>query len=268
MAIGGRRARQQETTNWLVGSALLLITAAIVATVAFYLTKTPEALDESTMCPADGAGGHYVLLVDATDPLNFVQRQAFEIVVRDLVEKRVPEGALLSVFALGEDFSATAKPLVELCNPGSGAGKSELTSNVRRLKQRYEERFITPLMEKTKALADAFPAKHSPILEMLQMVGLNGFRRHSTAGEHRLIIMSDMLHNTPSFSMYKGEVSYAPFSQTDYGRRVLADLDGVEVELHYLMNAPQLQTKRQLLFWEEYFAACGARIVLVRPLEG
>lgn len=268
MASRGRRARQQEKTNWLIGSFLLLMTAAVVVAVSFYLMKAPDAVDELTLCPADGAREHYVLLVDATNPLNFVQRQAFAIITRDLVENRVPEGALLSVFALGEDFSATAKPLVELCNPGSGTGKSELTSNVRRLKQRYEAQFIAPLMEKTEALANAVPAKHSPILEMLQMVGLNGFRRHSIAGKRRLIIMSDMLHNTPSFSMYKAEFSYGPFSQTDYGRRVVADLDGVEVELHYLMNSPQLQTKRQLLFWEEYFSASGARIVLVRPLEG
>jgi len=42
----------------------------------------------------------------------------------------------------------------------------------------------------------------------------------------------------------------------------------VEVELHYLMNAPQLQTKRNLKFWEDYFNKAGARIVAVRPLEG
>jgi len=34
------------------------------------------------------------------------------------------------------------------------------------------------------------------------------------------------------------------------------------------MNTPQLQTQRQLKFWEEWFAAAGARIVAVQPMEG
>jgi hypothetical protein len=68
--------------------------------------------------------------------------------------------------------------------------------------------------------------------------------------------------------MYKGSVDYVAFSESDYGKKSQLELPNVEVELHYLMNSPQLQTKRNLKFWEDYFSKAGANIVAVRPLEG
>jgi hypothetical protein len=103
---------------------------------------------------------------------------------------------------------------------------------------------------------------------MLQLVGINAFRKHDVKGERRLIIISDMLHNTPQFSMYRGPVDYETFAASKYGRKAQLELRDVEVELHYLINNPQLQTKRNLKFWEDYFIKAGAQIVAVRPMEG
>jgi hypothetical protein len=47
-----------------------------------------------------------------------------------------------------------------------------------------------------------------------------------------------------------------------------AELPGVEVEIHHILHYPKLQTRKQLEFWNAYFARSGARIVTVRPLEG
>ena len=184
------------------------------------------------------------------------------------IEKRIPEGYLLSVFVLGEDFKENAKPLVELCNPGTGQDKSELTANLRQLKRQYQDGFLGPLLKQSEALMAPQPAKASPIFEMMQLVAINGFRKHGVKGELRLIVMSDMLHNTPQFSMYKGPVDYPAFASSTYGQKTQLELRGVEVEIHYLMNTPQLQTKRNLKFWVDYFNKAGARIVAVRPLEG
>jgi hypothetical protein len=220
------------------------------------------------MCPADGPVGHYVLLVDKTDPLTFIQNQAFTVIFKDLIEKRVPEGYLLSVFVLGDHFQRNAAPLVELCNPGKGVGRSELTSNLTKLRRQYESKFIEPLSEHFDDLVAIRPSETSPIFEMLQLVGLNAFRKHDVSGERRLLMVSDMLQNTPQFSMYKGTVDYAAFAPTDYANKTQPDLRGVQVELHYLMNKPQIQTRRNLQFWEDFFEKAGARIDLVRPMEG
>lgn len=268
MAQLGRRARQRRTKELIFGTIGFLLFLGIIGGVAYYMSSRPAGLDKESLCPASGPTGHYVLLVDKTDPLTFTQKEAFTVTLRELVEKRIPEGYLLSVFVLGEDFKETAKPLIERCNPGSGRDKSEFTENVRQLKKQYQEGFLEPLLKQSDALLGTQPAKFSPIFEMMQLVAINGFRKHDVKGERRLVVMSDMLQNTAQFSMYKGPVDYAAFASSPYGQKTQLALRGVEVEIHYLMNSPQLQTKRNLKFWEDYFDKAGARIVAVRPLEG
>ena len=268
MATLGSRARQRRNRDLLLGSLALLVVAAVVVGAAYTtLTSTPGA-DKHTLCPASGPTGHWVLLVDKTDPLSFTQQQAFDVLLRQLVAQRTPPGTLLSLFVLGEDFKTTAKPLVELCNPGTGASQSELTANLAKLRQQYETRFVAPLLQQSQALVASQPAAASPIFEMLQLVGINGFASTNAPGERRLIILSDMLHSTPQLNMYKTPPDFAAFSASDYGKRAQASLPGVVVELHYLLHTPALQTKRNLKFWEDYFHQAGARIVAVQPLEG
>ena len=131
MAQFGRRARQRRTKELILGTVALAAVLGVVASVTYFMMTRPDGLDNETLCPAKGPTGHYVLLVDKTDPLTFTQKEAFGVTLRELIEKRTPEGYLLSVFVLGEDFKENAKPLVELCNPGTGQDKSELTANLR-----------------------------------------------------------------------------------------------------------------------------------------
>lgn len=268
MATLGRRAKQRRRNEFLLGAIIFSVILLVTIGVTYHTVTRPEGANPDTLCPPDGPRGHYILLIDKTDPLNFTQRQAFSVVLKELVENRVPEGYLLSVFALGEDFKDNAVPLVELCNPGDGSNKSEFDSNPQKLKAKYRSKFAEPMIKLSESLVATQPAKWSPIFEMLQLVGINGYRNQSVKGERRLIILSDMLQNTPQLTMYKGPVDYSAFAASDYGKKAQAELSEVAVELHYLMNRPQLQTKRNLKFWEDYFSRAGARIVAVRPLEG
>lgn len=268
MARIGRRAKAKRTKQIILGTSLFLFVAVVIAGAGYFALSRPKPLNALNMCPADGPTGHYVILLDKTDPLTFTQKAALEVFVKDLIEKRVPEGNLISVFALGADYKENAEPVVELCNPGTEAGKSESTSNLRKLRQRYEQKFAQPLKAQIDKLIAIEPAKTSPIFEMLQLVAINGFRKNSTTGEQRLIVISDMLHNTGELSMFKQQLDFSAFHDSAYGKRTQVDLQGVSVELHYLMNYPELQTKRNAFFWEGYFEKAGAHVVDVRPLEG
>ena len=264
----GAKAKRNDTLMWIAGVALLVVTAAAVALVTYTQVSRAPPLDDTTMCPASGPLGHIVLLVDKTDPLNFTQQQAFSVAMKELVETKVPEGHLLSIFVLGEKFEQSALPLIELCNPGSDVGKSELNANLKRLRRQYEDRFVRPLGDAAKALVASEPAKASPIFEMLQLVGINGFRKHAVRGPKRLVLVSDMLHNTPQFNMYAGPADFEIFESTDYAKRTQAELRDVSVELHYLMTTPRLQTRRNQIFWERYFERAGASLSEVRKVEG
>jgi hypothetical protein len=268
MARPSRRQAERARREVMLGAIAFVAAIAIAGGAAYAYFSHPSDELDAQLCPVGGPKGHFVLLVDKTDPLTFTQKEAFQVRLRELVQHRTPKGYLLSVFVLGESFRDNARPLVELCNPGDGSDRSALTANLVRLKHQYEERFIAPLMNEAEALQSTTPSKTSPIFEMLQLVGINAFQARNVQGERRLIVMSDMLHNTTQFSMYRGQPDFTDFARTDYGRKVQAQLAGVEVELDVLVNTPQLQTRRNLKFWEDYFDKAGARIVLVDPLEG
>ena len=270
MASLGRHARRQRNITIAWALAIFFLVGLVIAGATYMKLNAEPGLNKVTLCPAGGPQGHFVLLVDKTDPLNFTQKQAFSVTLSDIIEKRTPPGYLLSIFVLGEDFKANAEPLLELCNPGTGADKSAMTATLKRLRQQYERKFVEPMHRQSDALLSSMPAKTSPILEMVQLVGINAFRKHAVKGERRLIILSDMLHNTPQFSMFRSpaDYDYAAFAPTTYGKKTQVDLGGVDIELLYLLHTPQLQTRRNLLFWEDYFKKSGARVVAVQPLEG
>ena len=263
-----RAARKRGARNIAIGiAALAVFFAALGGGIYWFLTRDP-GLDRQTLCPKSGPTAHIVLMVDKTDPLNFNQKQAFLRLLEELVDRRVAPGQLVSVFVLGEDFRDGAKPLVEVCNPGSGEGKSELTANIAKLNAQYRERFREPLLKQADVLVSTKPANASPIFEMIQLVSLNGFRKHTVNGPRRLIIVSDLLHKSPQLSMYQGMPDMDALAASEYGRRMRTELDGVEVEIHHVLHYSKLQTQKQLDFWKAYFSRAGARVVAVRPLEG
>lgn len=247
---------------------LLVLVVLIIAGGIFYYNNRSIAPDKLTLCPQSGPLGHFVVLVDSTDPYTFIQREAFSVGLKELASGGVPEGYLLSIYELGEDFKANAQPVFELCNPGTSDGKSELTANLKRIQERHHNEFEKPIIELIDALVPTKEAALSPIFEMFQLVSINAFRTHAIDGPRSLVVYSDMLHHTKEFSMFKALQDYSKFIETAYGQRTRADLKGVRVELNYLMDYPHLQTRKQLHFWEQYFEQSGASVVSVKTLEG
>lgn len=268
MARKSRAARKKRSNEMLMVMGLGVFLTAVLSGIAYLFMHRTTAPDKLTMCPATGPIGHYVVLVDNTDPYTFIQRQAFVEGLKSLAEDVVPEGYLLTVYALGEDFTENATPILEKCNPGDATLKSEMTSNLKRIQSRFENEFRQPVAKLEDVLMLDKPSDKSPIFEMLQIAAINGFRAKNVHGPKVLIVYSDMLPNTPEFSMFKGLPEFSAFADSTYGKRSLTDMEGVRVELNYLLNYPELQNRKQLGFWEHYFEKAGARIVEVRTLEG
>lgn len=261
-------SHEESSKGYLLGTIVLVTFVLSVAGYVGYghFTKPPED-NKTTLCPAAGPLGHVVVLVDKSDPMTFTQRKSFSVIYRDIVT-HVPRGHLLSLYALGEDFMSTAEPLMELCNPGDGSDVSTFDDNPGQRKKTYETRYLKPFMEHEEDLVTERSGKASPILEMVQIAGITGFRKHAVSGEKRLVIVSDMIQNTPQLSMYRGVPDYATFERTPYGVKSRADLQDVKVEFRMLMNTPAIQTERLLDFWKTYIRQSGGRLVLHDPING
>jgi hypothetical protein len=226
-----------------------------------------ESID-SRSCRSSGPAGHVVLLVDKTDPFTRTQRLAFIDLLREIGATRVAKGELLSVFVLGESVDSAVEPVFERCNPGNAQDASKWNANPERLRRNYEDTFLKPLAGVAAHIEGERPAPVSPIMEMLQLVAINGFRRNDVRGPRRLIVVSDMLQNTAEYSHYRGDVSFERFRARPYFQRVRVDLSEVAIELRYLMHAPAIQNRGHAKFWEDYFRELGASLMAIKLVEG
>lgn len=171
------RAQKRKTRLNIVMSVFFLAVVIVGLGSAYWWTSQRKpGLDPVNLCPAEGPLGQRVLLIDRTDPFNLAQKTSLDIFIKQLVEN-TPPGYLLSVYVLGDDFKANTQPLFELCNPGDGQEKSQLTANLKALKQQYIKHFIEPMLSVSQGMMDVPSAKESPILEMLQLVNLNSIRK-------------------------------------------------------------------------------------------
>lgn len=263
VGVRARKARKQK----VIAAGLLFFTVAVFATILIERQRRPAPPD-ALLCPASGATGHVVLLIDRTDPLGFTQRKALEDLLASFANgKRIREGELLSVYALGEDFKANAEPVFMRCHPGDGSGKSEMTDNLRLWKERYEKEFAHPIRELPDSVVATVPANGSPIIEMIQLVGL-AYERHDVRANRRFYIVSDMLQNTGEHSHFRETPNFEQFAKQPSFAKKRSKLSEVDVHLLMLMHRPELQRGALVQFWEQYFKDAGATMKHVDPLPG
>lgn len=268
MARSGRRGEKRDRKNLVYIVLGFTFIAAIAAVATYFQLTKPTPQDTVTLCPATGPLGHTVLLVDKSDPMSFTQKKDFEVLYEEIVRKQVPKGSLLSVYALSDDFKDTADPIIELCNPGDGSDIDVTTGNPEKAAKVFREKYVAPMLEHSVDLVTSRAGKFSPLFEMFQLVSITGFRKHDVQGERRLIVVSDMLHNTPQYSMYKGVPKYEDFAATPYAARSMTDLPGVKVELQILMHSPLLQKPALAYFWEQYVSSAKGKVISVNPIKG
>jgi hypothetical protein len=262
--------RESSVGSWVWGSVLGVAVISLLCGVGYYKLNH-ETLDKETLCPNNGPKGQYVVLIDNTSPFPFTQKAALAQRLKTMVLNDIPEGYLLSVFLLGEKFEQHEKPIFERCNPGQWSDRNQFTATKKFVDKDFNEKFAKPLDAVVRQISLDEHSKLSPIFQMLQLVGINGFDHANVKGDRKLIIYSDMLANMPDFSMYKGTPSnYSDFAKSPYGRNAQAPgLNGANVTINLLANEQKTpQTNRLGDFWAHYFEANGASVETIAAMEG
>jgi hypothetical protein len=265
------RKRREDARGYIIIVVLVLVILG-VGSYMYFFAPTERPIDPVTNCPTDGKPptNIIVVLLDTTDRLSPVQnKEVMNALTKTL--NAAPQYAEFQLFAVGPAGDSVLRPLATVCNPGSGEGQSSWYSNPNQMKRRWQQHFIDRLNLQFGNFLNAPSADTSPILESIQNVSASVF--DAPAFDHtpkQLIIVSDMVQNTPSFSQYRQAERFDQFKQSSYYLTVRPHLDDVSVSILYLRRADvrRIQGRKHLEFWQAYFADAGGAMTGSESIEG
>ncbi|WP_343717479.1 hypothetical protein [Inquilinus sp.] len=269
-----RRRRSASEAGGLWKAGLIAAAAcALFAGGAWLYVEAASAnpkIDPVTLCPSGGPAGVAAVLIDTTDTLSPVQRLDVLNKLRGLREE-LPRGWLVAIYPVRQTPEQPPRASLSLCNPGRGEGLSQLTSNPALVEKRWREAFDTPLQDLLGSLVAAGQGDASPIMETVQSVAVAEFGDPDKKPlPKRLVLVSDMLQHSRSFSQYNGTKTFGDFAKTDAYRALKSDLRGVEVEILYVSRANQerRQNADHIAFWTDFFTDDGASIERIVRIFG
>ena len=255
-----RSRRRRERRNNLIG--VVVIAGLVLVLVGFFVwgqMGNGPGLDHAN-CPVDGSyAAQIAVLVDPSDSLTSVQRSVVPRIL-ETIESDAPTTAEIRVYALARAGRADTAAVLRTCVPMHPDNVSSLTGNPRIAEREYEE-FATLLRSEMSTLLDVQGDVVSPLIEGIQVAVVNAFQPRTSNMPRRLMIVSDMLQNSPAMSFYRETADFGSLSRTpDYGT-LRVDLSGVEVSVFLLARggeAGRLQAGNMRRFWEDYFLDQGA----------
>jgi hypothetical protein len=246
----------------------VIVVALVGSLVWFYVNAVAqiEPLD-ANLCPRAGPVAQTIVLVDASDVLPPLVREDLLTRLSDLTS-HISKGERLDVWALSADGDRSDE-IASLCNPGDGSDLGEVTANPERAKRRWETGFVQPVTAALNKAARENAIAQSPIMAALQKLSVARLTSEADRRiETTLIIISDMLENTPDFSMYRSGVSYAAFRASNAFRKFETDLAGADVEL-WLVQRPGADVTNELVdFWNTWVADAHGSVAKVIKLKG
>lgn len=275
-----RRSRRSSrrggagSDGWKIalGAVLALIAFGGLGAVAWFSATVapPPTLDAETLCPADGPAAVTVVLLDVSDDLPEPARLQVRTRLLDLADA-MPTHGLLELRVLSPD-DAAGRVLFSRCNPGTGEGLSSLTANPEAVRRTWDEGFRQPLTRLLEAGLPAAPADTSPIMRAIQRAALDHFDgRAAATREKRLVVVSDMIENTPAYSQYAGDLSFQRFAATPAFQDLRTDLAGADVTVLYVQRRPggaPFDTGAHIAFWNTWVETMRGRLVEAVKLQG
>ena len=262
-----KRQRKKRRNAILALAAALAVVALIVVIIAPW---ERGQYNQANLCPRSGDYPRTAVLVDATDSLSESQVKA---VVEEInaLRDRIALHEWVGIFVLNEDNLTLPAPEIALCYPGDRSTANPLIRNPELIQRQYEKKFQRPMESAIEQLAQAPPQSTSPIHEMIQAVALD--RNFDSTKKRRLIVVSDMLQNTPpEYSHYRDGADFSAWRNSAHGRKFPEfSLLCVEVEILYLKrtddSARAAQNRGHVRFWEDYFAELGASVKILKPIS-
>lgn len=255
-----RRRRRQEQLKNLIGGVVIAIVALVL--IGFFVwdqMRGGPGLD-SANCPEDRRyAAQIAILVDPSDSLTVVQRSVVPRIL-ETIEFDAPETAEIRVYPLARAGRGDTTSVLRTCVPAHPDGVSSFTGNPQIAARQYEE-FTTSVGSELSALLDAAEDSVSPLLEGIQVAVVNAFQPRTSDMQRQLLIVSDMLQNSPTMSFYREAIDFRSLARNPDYSTLRVDLSGVEVSVFLLARggeAGRIQAGNMRQFWADYFLDQGA----------
>jgi hypothetical protein len=206
-----------------------------------------------------------VVLLDVTDPLSPEEVVQVAARLKALEEFELDRGELVTLYTIGRYQDTDVRRWFCARYPGRVA--NPLFQTPRRVAARCDSLFSRPLATALTAAFGPAPSNRSPVSAAIQEVAeFEEFGREIPF--RRLILVSDLMENTGSFSFYRAPLEQGTAPTAAWQRDHRAHLRGCLIEVLEVSRTGVSVSGRSTLrgFWRQYFTACGASAVRFGPL--
>lgn len=255
---------ESETLIWLVGIAVVFITAVAIGGLLYLKQTTAKPhLDRETLCPTEGgARSSTVVLLDTSDQWPEITREE----VRKQLEKLagdVPYYGLLELRLLDPSIPG-GRIMFTKCNPGDGVNESEITSNPQMMRKKWKEQFLIPLQRALDDTLTELETASSPILSTAQRIAVDRFDDDRPG---HLVVISDMREHTADYSQLKGDLSYERYKQSVAYKKQHTDLHDADVTVLYVQRLG-VDSGEHVQFWRKWITDNGGSAKEIKKLQG
>lgn len=267
-----RKAHKAQSSLWggIAGIVGILLLAGMIGGY-LYVQESRIPTNPITLCPESGPVAMTTVLIDGTDSLNAIQKNAIMLELRAIQQETI-QHELVEIYNVTELHDTLIKPVFAMCNPGAGENMNKLYENPALAKRKWQTQFIQPLNTALTELTSSGGSDHSPIMESIQSIAGVSLGTVGAMTPKHFIIISDMLQNSEGLSFYKSDIpSEEEFKKSRFFSKIRTQyLKGSEVTLLLLRrhNASALQNKKAMQFWQSYFAEQGAVVIRVKFIDG
>ena len=266
------RKRAKKAKSDKLGYILITVVVVVLVAIGAYVAMNRGVeKDRESMCRLDGAFDRQVIILDMTDNYNAIQVQQIKHIINNLTDN-LKLHEQIQLYFIDETPPSQMKAELILCNPGDGAGKSEIYSNPKLFKKRWNERFHQPLMAKIKDLSGDYTSNKSPILETIQAVNNMAFPYVREEGrKYKVTLISDMIQNSDELSFFKSRSSsLLNFVDSPGYNKTRTDLEGVDVDLVIVRRDKfeSLQSRDYIDFWVEVLTSMSANVENIKSTDG
>jgi len=268
-----RHRKKASRNKNLIGIFIIFCVLVVISVLAYfhYTQKQKQVqLDPVTLCPVSSSIPKYVALVfDKSDTYNAVQQRFLQRFFTEFKSQLIA-GTQISIYVIDELKKDTLSPDLVICAPRTGDDANAFYENPRQIRQRWQQQFEQPLDKVIDGFMQAGKSDFSPIMETLQAVALSAFPALKTVADKQIILISDMLHHTPEWSHYRGQMAFSLLQGTAYYQRLNTDLQNAEVKILYIRREgmEKVQNKRHAFFWADYIGSIGGRVSLIEKVDG